>query len=426
MTPPEPRAAEEQDAASDAGESEAPAESPTTERAGDAAAEADAPSAAGESEAQAESSTEQISLPPEEAEAGAYATEAEVGAEAPADEPAVEEEAPGEVSTARRRAARTPAWAWVVITLMALLLTSGLITLAIVRNADPSTPEAVEDVQTLVVELEALNGYLATTNELMSNAISSAEQLSATAQAKLADLSAQAADADAGVGHARSLLGGQLSEKTRSELDTGQEQLQSLRQTLAERTARLEGQLLATISGAVAGLEDRVGVATDRGSSRAGASEARIAALESKQASDRRVQGSAPARGRSDQGRVRSAQGRGRSDQGRSRSAQAGRAAQGGRSAQGGQPGTAGARTSIRRSAPEAEPGPTGARTSIRRSAPGAEACSAGACARPRCSDPRAEADPGGAPADRRQAKPASLVRDDTATLPCDERGLER
>ena len=285
MTPPEPRAAEEQDAASDAGESEAPAESPTTERAGDAAAEADAPSAAGESEAQAESSTEQISLPPEEAEAGAYATEAEVGAEAPADEPAVEEEAPGEVSTARRRAARTPAWAWVVITLMALLLTSGLITLAIVRNADPSTPEAVEDVQTLVVELEALNGYLATTNELMSNAISSAEQLSATAQAKLADLSAQAADADAGVGHARSLLGGQLSEKTRSELDTGQEQLQSLRQTLAERTARLEGQLLATMSGAVAGLEDRVGVATDRGSSRAGASEARIAALESKQAS---------------------------------------------------------------------------------------------------------------------------------------------
>ena len=103
---------------------------------------------------------------------------AEVGAEAPADEPAVEE-APAAVPTAQRRGARAPAWAWVVITLMALLLASGLITLAIARNANPSTPAAVEDVQTLVVELEALNGYLATTNELMSNAIASAQQLNA-------------------------------------------------------------------------------------------------------------------------------------------------------------------------------------------------------------------------------------------------------
>ena len=303
---PEPRAVEQPGAASDAGESEVTADSPPSQRPGDAEleadlasdedgsetaeeapteqplaeeeAEADAASEAGESEALTESPTEQ----PDEGEAEAVAV-AEVGAEAPADEPAIEETT-AEVPAARPRAARAPAWAWVVITLMSLLVASGLITLAIARNANPSTPEAVEDAQTLVVELQALNGYLATTNELMSSAIASAEQLNATAQAKLAGLSSQVAEADAGIGHARSLLGDQLSETTRSELGQGQEQLQSLRQTLAERIEELEQQLLATIGGAVAGLDDRVGVATDRVSSSAGANEDRIAALESKQA----------------------------------------------------------------------------------------------------------------------------------------------
>ena len=277
---PEPRAAEQPHAASDAGESEVTPESPPSQRPGDAELEADLASDEDGSETAEEAPTEQPVE--EEAEADVVAV-AEVGAEAPADEPAIEE-ATVEVPAARRGAARTPAWAWVVITLMSLLVASGLITLAIARNANPSTPEAVEDVQTLVVELQALNGYLATTNELMSNAIASAEQLNATAQAKLAGLSSQVAEADAGIGHARSLLGDQLSETTRSELGQGQEQLQSLRQTLAERIEELEQQLLATIGGAVAGLEDRVGVATDRVSSRAGANEDRIGALESKQA----------------------------------------------------------------------------------------------------------------------------------------------
>ena len=139
-----------------------------------------------------------------------------------------------------RRRAPAPAWAWVAITIMALLLASGLTTLAVVRNADPSTPEAVEDVQTLVVELEALNGYLATTNQLMSDAITNAEYMSANVQAELAGLSAQLGDVEAGVGHARSLLGSQLSGTTRSELGKGQEELQSLQRTLAqaERAAR--------------------------------------------------------------------------------------------------------------------------------------------------------------------------------------------
>ena len=122
------------------------------------------------------------------------AAAAEAGApEAPTVEPAVEEVTPEEVPTTRRRAAPAPAWAWVAITFMGLLLAIGLTTLAVVRNVNPSTPEAVEDAQTLVVELEALNGYLATTNKLMSDAIASAQQLSASAQAKLAGLSPQLA-----------------------------------------------------------------------------------------------------------------------------------------------------------------------------------------------------------------------------------------
>ena len=140
---------------------------------------------------------------------------------------------------------------------MALLLASGLTTLAVARNADPSTPEAVEDVQTLVVELETLNGYLATTNQLMSDAITNAEYMSANVQAKLAGLSSQLGDAEAGVGHARSLLGSQLSGTTRSELGKGQEQLQSLQRTLAQRSGQLGERQLAAISRDVAAIDRR-------------------------------------------------------------------------------------------------------------------------------------------------------------------------
>ena len=166
---------------------------------------------------------------------------------------------------------------------MTLLLAIGLTTLVVARNADPSTPEAVEDAQTLVAEIEALNGYLATTNELLAGAIESAEQLNAAAQAQLAGLSAKLADAEPRVGQARGLLGSQLSGATRTELDNAQQQLQSLRGTLTERSERLAQQELETVKRDVAGLEDRVGVATGQGSNRASATEARIAALESKQ-----------------------------------------------------------------------------------------------------------------------------------------------
>ena len=135
---------------------------------------------------------------PKEAEPDAAADLAQVDPpEALADEAGDEQAPPEEPPTTRPPAGPAPAWAWVVLALMALLLAIGVTTLAVARNADPSTPEAVEDAKTLVDELEKLNRSLATTNELMSNAITNAEQLSAKAQAKLASLSS---DVDSGVG----------------------------------------------------------------------------------------------------------------------------------------------------------------------------------------------------------------------------------
>ena len=237
-------------------------------------AESDDVSEAGESEMLVESPTP---------EPQAEKTDAAAPSEAPAVESGVEQATPVEATTTRRWTP-APAWAWVAITLMALLLAMSLTTLAVARNANPSTPDAVEDVQTLLVELETLNGYLATTNRLMSDAITNAEYMSANVQAELAGLSSQLADAEVGVGHARSLLGGQLSGTTRAELGKTQEELQSLQRTLAERSAQLGERQLAAISRDVAAIEDKVGVATNRGSSRTSAIEDRLEALESERA----------------------------------------------------------------------------------------------------------------------------------------------
>ena len=278
MTTPEHRTEAEPDAVSEEGEGETLAESPTTQPSSEAAP--DPASEADESETLAESPT---SEPDAEAEPDAAAVAAEAGpSELAAVESADMQATPEEAPTTRRRAP-APAWAWVAILLMALLLVSGLVTLAVARNANPSTPEAVEDVQTLVVELEALNGYLATTNQLMSDAITNAEYMSANVQAKLAGMSAQLGDVEAGVGHARSLLGDQLPEATRSELGTGQEQLQSLQRTLAQESGRLAEQQLAAISRDIVAIGDAVGVVTSQGASRASTIEARIEALEGNQ-----------------------------------------------------------------------------------------------------------------------------------------------
>ena len=247
MTAPNPSVEAESDDVSEAGESEMLVESPTPEPKAEEKPDAAAPS------------------------------------EAPAVASAVEQATPVEATTTRRWTP-APAWAWVAITLMALLLAMSLTTLAVARNANPTTPDAVEDVQTLLVELETLNGYLATTNRLMSDAITNAEYMSANVQAELAGLSSQLADAEIGVGHARSLLGGQLSGTTRAELGKTQEELQSLQRTLAERSGQLGERQLAAISRDVAAIEDEVGVVTNRGSSRTSAIEDRLEALESERA----------------------------------------------------------------------------------------------------------------------------------------------
>ena len=237
---------------------------------------------AAESEALTASQASAPTAGPEPDPAGVAA---EAGpSEATVGEAAAVQAAPDDVPATRPPAGPAPAWAWVAIVLMALLFAIGLATLAVARNTDPSTPEAVEDVQTLVAELEMLNASLATTNELMSNAISNAAQLSANAQAKLASLSAQLADVDVGVGQVRSLLGDKLSKPTRSELGNLQGQLQSRQGTLAQRTGRLEDQELARISGDVAAIDREAGIASSRDSRRTGAIEAEVATLESKQA----------------------------------------------------------------------------------------------------------------------------------------------
>ena len=257
MTSPDPRAEAEPGGPSDDGESELPAESPSAQNG--AEGPSDAVPETDESETPADSPSTQ---PATEEEPDTESVAAEVDASEP---PAVEQATAEETPTVRPRAARAPAWAWVAITLMTLLLAIGLTTLAVARNADPSTPEAVADAQTLVAEIEALNGYLATTNQLLAGAIQSAEQLNAAAQTKLAGLSAKLADAEPRVGQARALLGSQLSGTTRSQLDDAQQQLQSLRGTLTERSERLSQQELETVKRDVAGLDDRVGVETGQG-----------------------------------------------------------------------------------------------------------------------------------------------------------------
>ena len=194
-----------------------------------------------------------------------------------ADEQAIPEEAP----TTRPPAGPAPAWAWVAITLMALLFMVGVTTLAVARNTNPTTPEAVEDAKTLVAELEKLNTSLAKTNDLMSNAIANAEQLSAKAQSKLASLSPKLDGVGAGVGQVRSLLGDQLSKPERAELSKDQDRLQGLKETLAQRSGRLQEQSFAGVRRDVGAIGDKVGDATRTGSSRADEIEARIEALRS-------------------------------------------------------------------------------------------------------------------------------------------------
>ena len=211
----------------------------------------------------------------------AYAAPTEVvPTEADTVESAAESTTPAESATPKRPPARTPGWAWVAITLMSVLLITGAITWAVVRNANPSTPAAVKDMETLTAELTTLNGYLATTNSLMSNAIANSQQLSAKAQAQLASLSTQVDGLDASLGQARSLLGDQLSSSMRSKLAKSQNELQSREAKLAAQTVRLQQQQFSSIRGDVGAIGNKVGVATASGTQRASAIEAQVTLLQ--------------------------------------------------------------------------------------------------------------------------------------------------
>ena len=260
----------------------------------------------------------------------------------------------GGVSDHSASGCAAPAWAWVAITLMALLLASGLTTLAVARNADPSTPEAVEDVQTLVVELEAL--------ERLPGDDEPADV--GRDHERRVDERDRAGQARGPVGTARrrrsrrrtgalapwraSSPGRRAPSSTRvsssfslssglSRSGAGGSRSNSSRRSAGMSRPRRQGR------GATAGLQSRE---RERGSDRGARGQA---------GRDRAVQGSAPGRGRPAQG--------------------------GGRAGQGGRSGPAGGHS-----------GP------------------AGACARRRCSDPTAEAVRGGAPSDRRPAELEALV----------------
>jgi hypothetical protein len=160
---------------------------------------------------------------------------------------------------------------------------------------------AVKDVNTLVAELTRLNGYLATTNSLMSNAISNSQQLSAKARAQLASLSTQLARVEANLGQARSLLGDQLSGKMRTKLSRSQDQVQSRAGTLAGQSAHLQQQGLLGVSRSVGAVGTRLGDTTSAGTHSASAIESQVRTL---QAQVGTLEGVASVRDRAQGGRM--------------------------------------------------------------------------------------------------------------------------
>jgi uncharacterized protein (DUF3084 family) len=174
--------------------------------------------------------------------------------------------------TPKRPAPRAPGWAWIAIALLALAVAGGAITLAVVRSSEPSAPQAVAQVTALQSQLEAMNENLATTNGLMSNAITNGENVSESAQARLSEASANAQSKLAGLsarlesigsraGQIASLLGAQLSGRERGRLGKAQERLHSRLATLAARRGQLQGQRVAGLRHRLGGISGRAGTA---------------------------------------------------------------------------------------------------------------------------------------------------------------------
>jgi hypothetical protein len=187
---------------------------------------------------------------------------------------------PPESALPEQPVARVPGWAWVAITLMAVLVLTGASVWVVARNANPSTPAAVTEMETLVAELTTLNRSLATTNSLMSNAIANSQQLSANAQAQLASVSTQLTAVDASLGQARSLLGNQLSGTMRSKLAKSQDELQSREGKLAGLSARVQQQQDSGTRGDIGAIGKRVGAAISSGTQRESVIEAQVVELQ--------------------------------------------------------------------------------------------------------------------------------------------------
>ena len=197
----------------------------------------------------------------------------------PATETAEPKPAPEQVPTAR-----APAWAWVAITLLAAVLAVATITFVALRKVSPTTPAAVTDMETLVTELSTLNGYLETTNQLMSNAITNGEQMSATAQAQLATLQTQLAGLDSEIDQARASMGSQLSTSLRNKLDKTEKQLQSRIDTLSGRTVHFQQNRVASLGAAVGSIGARLGTTSRNDSREAGSLQTQIRSVARRQA----------------------------------------------------------------------------------------------------------------------------------------------
>jgi hypothetical protein len=174
--------------------------------------------------------------------------------------------------TPKRPAPRAPGWAWIAIALLALAVAGGAITLAVVRSSEPSAPQAVAQVTALQSQLEAMNENLATTNGLMSNAITNGENVSESAQARLSEASANAQSKLAGLttrlegigsraGQIASLLGAQLSGRERRGLGKVQERLHSRLETLAARRGQLQAHQVSALRRRVGGISGTAGTA---------------------------------------------------------------------------------------------------------------------------------------------------------------------
>ena len=151
-----------------------------------------------------------------------------------------------------------PTWVWVTIALLAVVLGLGLAALSFSGGGGSNAQAAVADVQQLMKELTTLNASLATTNAILADAIQSSSEISAKANAKLEQLSANLAGLQAGIGQARATMGPQLKSAVRTRLGNAQAKLQSHAEALAQNKGQLSQQALNAVQEGVGAVTSKV------------------------------------------------------------------------------------------------------------------------------------------------------------------------